>query len=198
MVQLPSQALSYPSEAEISTTEALSQHYRDVRQRLRHPPNAVPDTGLNMKDRTVVHLFEPIAAPSTPVRLSVPFQKSPAISGITFSSTLSLAAEEFGISEETLTKVRTRKLPIARARQIAIYIAYRQKKWSVSWIAKRFNVDHTTGLYAIKKVQALMSQDDALRQRIEQLEAKVALLNSPPASADDKPYLGSWQEGNVS
>jgi chromosomal replication initiation ATPase DnaA len=210
MVQLPPQNLSNPSETEITTAESLRQHYRDVRHRLRHPAKVVPDTGFDLKSHTTHHLFDqvfkyhypapdfpPITIPTeAPVELPVVRMPEPP-SELTFSSTVAIAAEDFGLDQETLHR-KTRKAPISRARQVAMYLAFKQKRWSVSWIARRFKVDHTTGLYAIKRIQELMGQDDAFRQRVEALEAKVALLHSSAISSNHESHLGPEPEGDVS
>lgn len=207
MVPVPSQALSNPSETEINTAEGLIKHYRDVRNRLRHPAKAVPDTGFTSKASTVTHLFDQVfkyqyPAPDFPpiTAATEAICEAPAVppppSELTFASTVAITAADFGLEIETLHK-RTRKVPVSRARQVAMYLAFQQKRWSVSWIARRFKVDHTTGLYAIKRVQKLMGQDEAFRQRIEALEAKVALFYSSPFPADNEPSMGSEQEGDV-
>src|SRR5216684_1375397 len=96
-------------------------NYKEVRDRLRRPPNAVPDPGIHLK---TVKGYK--TTPEPPVQLVinstafVPFKRT----DLTFSSTLEFAAAEFNISFKDI-RSRRRHSAIARPRQIAIWIAIR-------------------------------------------------------------------------
>ncbi len=102
---------------------ALSQHYKEVRERLRNPPNAVPDTGINLPrsesaPRTespspIAKKFHQIDSPSY-----IPFR----LQGLTFCSTLEFAAKEYGLSFKEI-RAHSRCYRLSRPRQIAIYLA---------------------------------------------------------------------------
>lgn len=55
---------------------------------------------------------------------------------------------------------------IARARQVAMWLAKRHTPRSMSEIGRRFDRDHTTVLYAIKRIDSLRSTDGEIRRDI--------------------------------
>ena len=148
-------------------------NYKEVRDRLRRPPNAVPDPGINLP--------RPQRAPSLtpPVRLVidsaafVPFKRT----DLTFSSTLEFAALEFNITVKDI-RSRRRHSAFTRPRQIAIWIAARHHVQTLAGIGRYLGMHHTTVMYSRKYIDRLMAEDDRLRQRIIELEAKI-LANHP-------------------
>jgi chromosomal replication initiator protein len=64
----------------------------------------------------------------------------------------------------------TRVAPIARARQLAMYLSRELTDLSLPEIASAFNRrDHTTVMHAIRKVEGRVLEDAALARTIEQL-----------------------------
>ena len=71
---------------------------------------------------------------------------------------------------EMLSQRRSR--PLARARQIAMYLAKKMTTRSLPEIGRRFaNRDHTTVIHAVKTITRLSEKDDEMRKNIEQLRS---------------------------
>lgn len=167
----------------------LGQHYREVRDRLRNPPNAVPDTGIDLKRKKVPPIIQPIESvePELPVSLYVPIKKAT----LTFSSTLKFVAKEFGLSSEQI-RLRTRIPTISLPRQIAIYFASKNNIKSAAWLGRYLGTDHSTVLHARDKVLAMVNRSILCKQYLDSLEEKLlADYNGTPVPTLSQPYLGS-------
>ena len=74
-----------------------------------------------------------------------------------------------GISE-MLSQRRSR--PLARPRQIAMYLAKKMTSRSLPEIGRRFaNRDHTTVIHAVKTITRLSEQDDEMKKNISQIKS---------------------------
>jgi hypothetical protein len=182
----------------MSITNDLIEHYREVRERLRHPPNAVPDTGINLRRKSETspepkRLLPPPPEPEVP---SVPSFTPFVTTGLTFSSTLEITAGEFGITSEDIQQ-RCRKKSVCFPRQVAVYVALRQNRWTGSWVAKRLKLDHTTILHSAKKIATLVEANPDLKAKVQSIEAAVAALNPPTISDLSQQHLEEKFEGNV-
>ena len=71
---------------------------------------------------------------------------------------------------EMLSQRRSR--PLARPRQIAMYIAKKMTTRSLPEIGRRFaNRDHTTVIHAVKTITRLSEQDDEMKKNINQIKS---------------------------
>ena len=71
---------------------------------------------------------------------------------------------------EMLSQRRSR--PLARPRQIAMYLAKKMTTRSLPEIGRRFaNRDHTTVIHAVKTITRLSEKDDEMKNNIEQLRS---------------------------
>jgi chromosomal replication initiator protein len=71
---------------------------------------------------------------------------------------------------EMLSQRRSR--PLARPRQIAMYLSKKMTTRSLPEIGRRFsNRDHTTVIHAVKTITRLSDKDDEMRKNIEQLRS---------------------------
>ncbi|MAY20297.1 MAG: hypothetical protein CL955_06730 [Erythrobacteraceae bacterium] len=78
-------------------------------------------------------------------------------------------AEVFGIDDAVLLS-RSRKGPIAQARQVAMYVLRKRFNLSFPCIAKVVGVrDHSTTLYGVRMVEERIERDPALRAMVGQL-----------------------------
>ena len=74
-----------------------------------------------------------------------------------------------GLSE-MLTQRRSR--PLARPRQVAMYLAKKLTTRSLPEIGRRFaNRDHTTVIHAVKTITRLSEQDDEMKKNINQIKS---------------------------
>ena len=71
---------------------------------------------------------------------------------------------------EMLSQRRSR--PLARPRQIAMYLAKKLTTRSLPEIGRRFaNRDHTTVIHAVKTINRLSEQDDEMKKNINQIKS---------------------------
>jgi len=71
---------------------------------------------------------------------------------------------------EMLSQRRSR--PLARPRQMAMYLAKKMTTRSLPEIGRRFaNRDHTTVIHAVKTISRLLEQDDEMKKNINQIRS---------------------------
>lgn len=117
-----------------------------VRRRLMFPPNAVPDTGINLKPKPV---FTLVAAPSPPPVKLTPFpvyeKKSEQI--------VRAVCRIFKITRADLTGP-DRQHYFSRARHVAMALCAKLSRDSTSQIGRMLDRDHTTVLHGIHKMES--------------------------------------------
>ena len=93
---------------------------------------------------------------------------------ITVDKIQNVVSNYFNIAlSEMLSQRRSR--PLARPRQIAMYLAKKMTTRSLPEIGRRFaNRDHTTVIHAVKTITRLSEQDDEMKKNINQI--KILLL----------------------
>ena len=70
---------------------------------------------------------------------------------------------------EMLSQRRSR--PLARPRQVAMYLSKKLTTRSLPEIGRRFaNRDHTTVIHAVKTIDRLSEKDEEMRKNIEQIK----------------------------
>ena len=90
---------------------------------------------------------------------------------ITVDKIQNVVSNYFNISlSEMLSQRRSR--PLARPRQIAMYLAKKMTSRSLPEIGRRFaNRDHTTVIHAVKTITRLSEQDDEMKKNISQIKS---------------------------
>jgi chromosomal replication initiator protein len=90
---------------------------------------------------------------------------------ITVDKIQNIVANFFNIPlAEMLSQRRSR--PLARPRQIAMYLAKKMTTRSLPEIGRRFaNRDHTTVIHAVKTITRISEKDDEMKKNIEQLRS---------------------------
>ena len=64
-----------------------------------------------------------------------------------------------------------RSRPLARPRQVAMYLSKKLTTRSLPEIGRRFaNRDHTTVIHAVKTIDRLSEKDEEMRKNIEQIK----------------------------
>ena len=82
---------------------------------------------------------------------------------------MELTARTYGVSEADLTGP-SRKQPLARSRQIAMYLCRELTDLSLPKIGARFGGrDHTTVIHAVEKVKSLMQSDKQVYDEVTDL-----------------------------
>jgi len=90
---------------------------------------------------------------------------------ITVDKIQNIVSNYFNIQlSEMLSQRRSR--PLARPRQIAMYLAKKMTTRSLPEIGRRFaNRDHTTVIHAVKTITRLSEQDDEMKKNINQIKS---------------------------
>ena len=90
---------------------------------------------------------------------------------ITVDKIQNVVSSYFNIAlSEMLSQRRSR--PLARPRQIAMYLAKKMTTRSLPEIGRRFaNRDHTTVIHAVKTITRLSEQDDEMKKNISQIKS---------------------------
>ena len=90
---------------------------------------------------------------------------------ITVDKIQNVVSNYFNIAlSEMLSQRRSR--PLARPRQIAMYLAKKMTTRSLPEIGRRFaNRDHTTVIHAVKTITRLSEQDDEMKKNIAQIKS---------------------------
>jgi len=90
---------------------------------------------------------------------------------ITIDKIQNVVSNFFNIAlSEMLSQRRSR--PLARPRQIAMYLAKKMTTRSLPEIGRRFaNRDHTTVIHAVKTITRLSEQDDEMKKNINQIKS---------------------------
>ena len=90
---------------------------------------------------------------------------------ITVDKIQNIVSNYFNISlSEMLSQRRSR--PLARPRQIAMYLSKKMTTRSLPEIGRRFaNRDHTTVIHAVKTITRLFDQDDEMKKNINQIKS---------------------------
>ena len=90
---------------------------------------------------------------------------------ITVDKIQNVVSNYFNIAlNEMLSQRRSR--PLARPRQIAMYLAKKMTTRSLPEIGRRFaNRDHTTVIHAVKTITRLSEQDDEMKKNINQIKS---------------------------
>ena len=90
---------------------------------------------------------------------------------ITVDKIQNVVSNFFNIAlSEMLSQRRSR--PLARPRQVAMYLAKKMTTRSLPEIGRRFaNRDHTTVIHAVKTITRLSEQDDEMKKNINQIKS---------------------------
>ena len=164
----------------MSEVQALLRHYAEVRNRLRYPLNAVPDTGINLRrNRTPPPEPEKPQQPKPKTALKPSeqsqietYKTSFCRKDVTFKSILKLVAAEFGLEYHQIM-CRRRTVRIVFPRQIAFYIANKNIHQSLASMARYMGMDHTSILHGRNKVRRLVAIDHLLCGQIAAIEGKL-------------------------
>lgn len=85
---------------------------------------------------------------------------------------ISVTASHFGLTADDI-KGPSQRAEIASARQVAMYVAHAAKGLNLSTIGFAFNRDHTTVLYAIRKVQTTCQASSSASRNVAVVLSKL-------------------------
>lgn len=113
---------------------------------------------------------------------------------------LTLTLDELGIAPREWEARKIAKGPtartLARAGQLAAWLAHRNTSASSQQIGKAIGRDHTTVLYALRRVPEILATDHAIASAVQRLEERIdRLVMLPEDSAEARallPQPGKW------
>jgi chromosomal replication initiator protein len=87
-----------------------------------------------------------------------------------------VTAEFYGIPESDMRSHR-RDCPVARIRQVAMYLAKATTPKTFPEIGRRFGGrDHTTAMHAVRRIKALMEMDRELADEVAEIKFRLECL----------------------
>lgn len=90
-------------------------------------------------------------------------------STVSVDELIAKVCKSYGITREKLME-RTRKQHIVEARQIAMYLIYRQpKRLKLRIIGKIFDLNHATVLHAVKHIEELLFSDKSFPVKLKSI-----------------------------
>jgi len=165
----------------MSYTEETRRKAREIRQRLRKPPNAVRDQGIDTtKKSSGIKGYEvPFHKELPPLPIQAPPRVAEGVERpLTFATVLSSVASHHGISVEDMKgPVRNRKVAIPR--RIASYLGHKLlPNRSISSLARELHKDHTTVLYACSEMKKNLTINSVLHDHVSYLEEAILAGNN--------------------
>lgn len=162
--------------------EEIIENAKKIRQRLRYPPNAVPDRGIDLTRKSTAHKgSEPIPDPpikkilreETPPIHIHPEIRMPASLDIIIDA----VGSHYGVTSEAI-KSSSRRSYTCFARFVVIYLAIRLlPKKSLASIARELGRDHTTILHARGRIYDIIAGNPGVAAQVRMIEACIAANN---------------------
>ena len=141
----------------MSQAAEIIRQARDIRLRLRRPPNAILDTGIDLRR----HLKVPTPVPPPPMpRIRARVHISEIVKEgkkIKIDMILRAVSDGYLVGIVDL-KSPSRRPAVAFPRHIVVYLACKYTKLSCAGIGRMLKRDHTTILYARDRITQLMSE----------------------------------------
>lgn len=98
---------------------------------------------------------------------------------ITIRDVQRATCRHFGIALDYLLSEH-RMQPLARQRQIAMYVAYKVCKPTLPELGRKFNRDHTTALYGCRQIDRLVLEDESTHAAVQAIKAALGVVPEPP------------------
>jgi len=143
----------------------IRQNAREIRARLRRPPNAVMDMGIDLKRKkqptiplyAVVKITE--LEPPKPVK-------------VTLAMVLEATGDYYSFGKkEIIEPNRTKRVSLAR--HIVFYLTKKLTKIPGSQVCFHMNRDHTCGIGSVKKISSLIESDPTISQAVYEIEQRI-------------------------
>lgn len=158
----------------MSAANDLIENAKRIRQRLRKPPNAVYDPGIDLTRKSSAHkgdgpipdapIKKVLGAPN-PIKIQPEFQL-PKL----FEKILREVSRHYGVSVASL-KGSSRRADISYARFVAIHLSLKMKaKLSLSAIARGLNKDHSSAIHARNRMIDIIATNQEKSNEINMIE----------------------------
>ncbi len=169
----------------MSAAQDLIDEAKRIRQRLRDPPNAVHDPGIDLTRKSTAHKgHEPIPDPPIKKVLELPESREPTFPPmeirfpITFDNILEAVSTHYGVSTASL-RGSDRHMHTCLARFVVVYLSLKLlAKRSLSSIARDLDKDHTSILHARNRINAIILDRPEVAAEVLMLERHIETLHS--------------------
>lgn len=143
------------------TAAEIIQRARDIRLKLRRPPNAVFDRGIDLRRGrnpypATVPAIKPSEIPQLKARVLIT-EKEREAKRVKIDTILKAVSLHFRIGINDL-KGKSRIASVTYPRHLAVYLACKHTKMTYSAISRIFSRDHTTTLYVRDKIAAQIAE----------------------------------------
>lgn len=172
----------------------IIENYNKIRQRLKCPPNAVPDPGIDLTRKSTAYKGD-VPPPDTPPKKKL-FEAGTqdVVFPITFNDILYAVSKFYQIPVKNLKGIHRFK-PEVIARRVIVYLAIKLLGRSLTSIGRDLNKDHTTILHARRRIYQNLQTDSKLQSEVLSIEESILAkhrLRLAPA-AIDQPALAVLQ-----
>lgn len=174
--------------------DELIENARKIRQRLRFPPNAVPDHGIDLTRKSTAYKGD-ILPPDTPPKKKLEEPKViPAIVfPIHFNEILYAVSRFYRVPVESLRGDRRFK-PEVLARRVIVHLGIKLLGRSLSSIGRELNKDHSTIIHARNKILLNLQTNTKLQGEVSAIEESI-LAKFPNRQICEYP-VPKMQSGN--
>lgn len=150
------------------------QQYRSIRARLRAPPNAVHDDGIDLK-RIIPDVEVPQFVSTDPDDIAFGPVVHPRRKPLrpTIQNIQREVAATYGVS---VTDLRSARRPhyLSLVRHIGMYLCHTLSKYGSSETGRVFDKDHSSVLYGASRIARLRKEDPDLDKELIELASKFA------------------------
>lgn len=150
-----------------------------IRQRLRNPPNAVYDPGIDLTRKSTHHKGnEPNPDPPTKKALEKPIIVEPSYPPmdirfpITFDDIVEAVSIHYGVTAEAI-RSPCRRSHICFARFVVVYLSLRILKRSLKSMGRELGRDHTTILNCKKRINEIIAGNSQVAAEVSMIETYV-------------------------
>jgi hypothetical protein len=167
------------------TIKEITENAKQIRDRLRHPPNAVHDTGIDLTKKSSSHRGDE-PNPDPPIKkmlemLPEPprkrYQFAPSRKCLIFDDILEAVSTHYGVSIEAI-RGPSRRTHTGFARFVVVHLAIKlSKKPSLSAIGRNLNKDHTSILHARNRIKAIIASNAQVAAEVKMLETYLERLH---------------------
>ena len=160
------------------SAEELIENAKRIRHRLRYPPNAVPDLGIDLTRKSTAHKgSEP--NPDPPAKKAIVVLPEPSYPPldirfpITFDDIVDAVAVHYGITPAAI-RGASRRAHTCFARFVVVYLSLRLlAKRSLSSIARDLDKDHTSIIHARNRINAIIAGNSQVAAEVLMIEAYI-------------------------
>lgn len=161
----------------MSPGEKLIQNAREIRGRLRHPPNAVFDQGIDLTRKSTAYKGDIPPADTPPkkplfIELKKKKPEPEILMPITMDDIVRAVCDHYGPSPASV-RGPNRMALLCHTRRVIVYLAIKILNKSLSSIGRNLNKDHTSILHAKRKIDETLLKNPELYSEINKIEKEI-------------------------